>query len=133
MTIPGRIKEIRSKYCAGSNLKFAAIMDESPQTTSNWISGKRSIGLDVIERILGRFPDVNPSWLLTGDGEMLKTGVKEPAPTDFISMPREVFDQINNLIETVKSQQDSIKNLSSMAESLTHIEDMIDKKGAAVQ
>lgn len=35
---------------------------------------KSSITSNTIQRIVGAFPDLNPSWLLYGEGEMLKPG-----------------------------------------------------------
>lgn len=39
------------------------------------LKNNKSIGVDKLENILHEFPDVNPSWLLTGKGEMLLTEV----------------------------------------------------------
>ena len=39
-----------------------------------------AIGSDKIENILSVYPDINPSWLLTGSGKMLKS--EEAAATD---------------------------------------------------
>jgi len=49
-------------------------MEENPNTTSNWV-GDRKIGVTIIEKILAKFPEVSPTWLLTGEGEMLKPDV----------------------------------------------------------
>ena len=73
-TIPDRIEKIRTKFCNGNNTTFAQMMGEKTNTTSGWISGKRGIGLNVISKILQKFPTVNPSWLLLNDGKMLKSG-----------------------------------------------------------
>jgi len=34
---------------------------------------KRAIGSDVIEKILRQYPDINPAWLMTGNGQMLNS------------------------------------------------------------
>jgi hypothetical protein len=73
MEISDRIKTLRNHYCGGNNLKFAELMGEKPNVTSLWISGKRNIGRSVIDKILDKLPDVSPTWLLTGSGEMLST------------------------------------------------------------
>ena len=52
MEIHERIKKIREDLFKGSNSEFARSIDEKPNTTSNWISGNRKIGLEVIEKIL---------------------------------------------------------------------------------
>ncbi len=37
------------------------------------LKNKGSIGTDKLENILSIYSDINPAWLLTGEGEMLKT------------------------------------------------------------
>ena len=69
MKINERIKKIREYFCNDDNLKFAEIMEENPNTTSNWIGGGREVGKSVITKILSKFSIINPAWLLTGNGE----------------------------------------------------------------
>lgn len=71
--IPERIREIRKRFFNDSNLAFSEFMGEKTATTSGWISGRRNIGRSVIDKILDKLPDVSPTWLLTGSGEMLST------------------------------------------------------------
>ena len=70
--IPGRIRRIRRIYFNDNNLEFAKFMEEKPSTTSSWASGKRNIGKSVLDKILGKMPDINANWLLTGEGEICK-------------------------------------------------------------
>lgn len=71
MEVFERIKEIRKEFFNDSNIEFAKFMGEKTSTTSGWVSGKRGIGRAVIDKITSRLPNINPSWLLTGDGNML--------------------------------------------------------------
>ena len=41
------------------------------------LKGGKAIGTDKLENILRIYPDINPSWLLTGEGNMLRTESKE--------------------------------------------------------
>jgi len=80
MEIHERIRKIREDLFKGSNSDFARAIDEKPNTTSNWISGNRKIGLEVIEKILARLPQISSSWLLSEEGPMMKAdaGKEEP-------------------------------------------------------
>lgn len=72
MQISNRIREIRKRLFNDSNTEFALFMGEKTATTSGWISGKRGVGKGVIDKIIQKIPEVDSSWLLTGEGEMLK-------------------------------------------------------------
>jgi hypothetical protein len=73
LKINNRIREIRETFCSDSNKEFAAIIKEKQNTVNNWIREGYSIGVSVICKVLTAFPEINPTWLLTGEGEMLKT------------------------------------------------------------
>lgn len=70
MEIYERIEIIRKEFF-GNNIKFAEAMDEKPTTTSGWCSGTRNIGINVIQKILEKIPNINDVWLYTGKGSML--------------------------------------------------------------
>lgn len=72
----------------------------------------RSISPDVAERISLTFPDLNMGWVMTGEGEMLKTKPEKPAET--ISIPIDVFRLNLNLTETIRQQQETIQMLTEM-------------------
>jgi len=57
-----------------------------------------SIGSDVIESIIKTYPQLNVAWLLTGEGEMLKSD-KEQEILDFDQLPKERQLQIERIIE----------------------------------
>lgn len=64
-----RILFIIKHFCDDNQAEFARRMSEKPQTISGWL--KRSNGKRVLDKILNKFPMVNPAWLYTGTGEML--------------------------------------------------------------
>lgn len=70
MDIGEKVSLLRTRYSGGNNLKFAELMEESPGTTSNWCKAK-SLGREVLVKILSKLPDVNANWLLMDKGEML--------------------------------------------------------------
>jgi len=81
MCINKRIREIRRRFCEDKNNVFAAKLEKSPNTTCNYVRNGYSVGKGVAREICDAF-NVNPEWLLTGEGEMLKSdsvSLKEPA------------------------------------------------------
>jgi hypothetical protein len=65
-----------------------------------------SIGSDVIENILKTYPELNVVWLITGDGEMLKSE-KEVALTDFNALSKKEQREIEALIDKkIRSRQE---------------------------
>lgn len=66
----------------------------------------KGIGGDKLQRIIGKFPQLNTDWLLYGRGNMLKD--EKIISSENIELPREVFDKISQLIDTVCSQQETI-------------------------
>ena len=68
-----RIKKVRAHFCEDSNKNFALKMEEQPNTVNNWIRSGYSVGDGVLYKICSKFPELNPTWLLTGEGKMLKT------------------------------------------------------------
>lgn len=70
-----RIAMIISQFCE-SKADFARKIGERPQTVSNWVS--RGAGKNVLNKILGYFPEVNVNWLLTGEGKCLTNLLRHP-------------------------------------------------------
>lgn len=96
--------------------ELAQITGIIKSTISQLCSGKRELNEQYVRRICKQFPFVNQEWLLEGDGEMLLAAEPSPASStggDVVTMPREVFEQITKLTETVLSQQRTIETLTN--------------------
>lgn len=52
--------------------QFAAAIGIQRAGVSHILSGRNKPSLEVVQKILARFPKLNPDWLLTGQGEMLR-------------------------------------------------------------
>ena len=114
--IPGsRIKEIRDVMCSGNNKLFAEIMDVKANTTSNWVS--RGVSLEIANMILSKFSNVNSTWLLTGEGEMLKTDTAKPSVSieeeGVISIPRDAWEIIRNQSDSLKAKDEQLTMLTA--------------------
>jgi transcriptional regulator with XRE-family HTH domain len=63
--------------------KFADEIGVQRSSISHILSGRNNPSLDFIQKILKRFPDISPDWILTGKGSMymepdLFTTIEEP-------------------------------------------------------
>ncbi len=60
--------------------RFAEILEIQPSGVSHLVSGRNKPGFDLLQKILRRFPKINPYWLLLDDEHMYKR--TEPKPVD---------------------------------------------------
>lgn len=72
-----RIAQIISKFCE-SKADFARRVGEKPQTVSNWVV--RDNGINVLNKVMEVFPQVNKDWLMTGHGDMIKSNNNNSEP-----------------------------------------------------
>lgn len=73
MELKDRIQEILIR----NNLSAASFADEigvQRSGISHILSGRNKPSYDLIERILKRFPDINPEWFIMGNGPVERTG-----------------------------------------------------------
>ena len=101
--------------CSGNNKLFAEIMDVKANTTSNWVS--RGVSLEIANMILSKFSNVNSTWLLTGEGEMLKTDTAKPSVSieeeGVISIPRDAWEIIRNQSDSLKAKDEQLTMLTA--------------------
>lgn len=69
-----RIIALISHYSDGKPSLFAKFLGVAPSTVSTWIS-RNSLDYDLV---FAKCENISPSWLLTGEGPMLKTAQEEP-------------------------------------------------------
>lgn len=95
-----RIAEIIYSFCK-SKADFARKVGEKPQTISNWVA--RDNGMNVLNKIIEVFPEINMDWLMTGEGEMLKKTIGGITPSaDKNTRPRIPYDAAaGTLTETI--------------------------------
>lgn len=86
-------------YTGLSRRKFQERINVSNSYIQNISEG---IGADVMNRISIQFPDLNTSWLLTGEGEMLKSSCGGVSQKSSNTRPRIPYDAAaGTLTETV--------------------------------
>ena len=63
--------------------QFATEIHVQPGTISNMMAGRNNPSLEVMKRIMERYPTLNPEWLIAGRGVMWRTEPgKEPGLFD---------------------------------------------------
>lgn len=113
----------KSAFCASIGVSNAFIS-----------SMRTSIQPDKVQSISLKYPELNMGWIMTGEGEMLRNSypdlekiagntnklIEDSNPKygrklndDIIIIPREVFEMINKLTDTVQSQQRTIESMQN--------------------
>lgn len=105
MSIQERIQIIVDKLFDGNKNKFAKAINEAPTSISNILGGRQSVpSAKFLESITNSIENINSTWLLTGNGEMLTSDIKKD-DTD--------TDE-SNISEDIKYRLVPILNLDSV-------------------
>lgn len=116
----GRLEALIDYYSEGNKSMFGRLIGLQPSSITNWI---RRDTLD-FELIYSKCADLNPHWLLTGEGEMLKSTVhqsnpqQEAAPAQLTGLIRELMDELRQKNEEIGELRERIGRADSTIESL---------------
>ena len=83
--------------------QFAAEIRVQPGTISNMMAGRNNPSLEVMKRIMDRYPTLNPEWLIAGRGEMWRTVPGEQAGL-FDMLPPNPKDKITRAAKKEEPQ-----------------------------
>ena len=116
MDIKGRFKEFIA-YKKLSQRRFQASIGVS----SSYINGiSDGIGADVLRKVSTMYPELNTDWLLTGEGEMLRSsqGVQNQYGGDHNnqSLTMGQTSDSDKLIDLLKKKDEQIDRLIAMLE-----------------
>lgn len=100
-----RLQIIVNELFDGNKAKFAKSIEIAPTSISNYLSDKRQSkpSADMLEKIINVVECLSAEWLLTGEGEMLKSASSKEEPAPITS---------ERLLSIIESQQRTIENLS---------------------
>ena len=98
MTLGERIIFIRGDT---AREKFAPLLGISKNTLIFYEKDERCPGADVLNTILELFPDINPTWLLTGEGNMQRGSAISEGEGPELDLA--LMEKI--IIETIKGQR----------------------------
>jgi hypothetical protein len=89
-----RVKEVM-EYYEYSPTAFADAIDVPRPIVSHILSGRNKPSLDVVQKIILRFPELNPLWLLTGKGEMRQLNLFTSEELESVSTEKPIDLSIN--------------------------------------
>lgn len=123
-TIVDRLKLLLQTFGLSEN-KFATEIGVRSQTLNTYTSGKRSVSYELVDKILGRYPQVSAEWLLRGIGQMFCPTETKDINEMFDSKPQKgqpLTDTDKDKIivsqqETIASQQETIRLLQNIIQN----------------
>ena len=71
--------------------QFAEEIGVQRSNISHLISGRNKPSLEFIQKIIKRFPDINPDYLLSGEGNLFRNGSQ--TEIEFSALPLPVVDR----------------------------------------
>lgn len=111
-------------YAGLSARQFDLSIGASNGYTLRMQKNNASIGSDVIENIVATYPQLNLVWLITGEGEMIKTNT-ETEILSFNQLPKEKQAEIEAIIARkikAKQQEEYQRLLKEITEEIDSIE-----------
>lgn len=72
--------------------------------SNGFLDKPRDISTSKYANILDYFPDINPHWLLTGNGEMIKQSHQKTPDVNRIEELQEMIDMQRKLIKNLESE-----------------------------
>lgn len=84
---------------------FAARIGVQQRTLWNQLNGQRKLSLETVLAVLDSFPELSAEWLVRGTGSMNKGDEEQEK-------------RIDNLIDVISMQQETIRNLQDKIKQL---------------
>lgn len=112
---------------------FAREIGASPAAILNIVNDKRNAGKGILNKIVETFPDVSISWLLVGQGPMLKQGdtknisnVTKTSTTDKAQLAEE-FRMIGEEFNKAWLLMDIRESIANLRKLLDRLSELLDK------
>lgn len=113
-TINDRFKIIVDRWFNGNELRFSKSMGKYASSFNKVINGDVSPRAITLQQVCKAIPELNPAWLLMGEGEMIRQQQEERARDD---------EQITS--EIIKAKSEEIKAKDELISILkNYVEDL---------
>ena len=109
MSVSQRLKKSR-KHLELSKEKFARLLDVSLSTVNNYEGGDSFPTTRELDKLKIAIPNLDVTWLLTGDGEMF---LKDKLQTDDLD-----YDRHSDIVEEIKRLKKEMKILREEMDEL---------------
>jgi len=115
------IKRIK-QYIDFKGIKISAFEKEIGMSNGSFASqlkNNKTIGVDKLENILKKYPELSPEWLLTGKGDMVTMNSLNEASVNYNNTVKENSNDLNykELAEARKETIDSLKKIIAYLET----------------
>ena len=117
-----RLLKIIKQYNLTST-RFADVLGVQRSGISHILSGRNQPSYDFIVKLMKQYPDINPDWLIMGNGTMFRTVIKEE-----INIEPALFDEIEtNKIQRTAAEHPVIPEDSKTTEvtNVTNIQQIV--------
>lgn len=104
--------------------KLAELLGIQPSGISHILGGRNKPSFDLVQKILRRFPQVNPDWLLLDQGEMYRTINSSSEKSSFENASQDSA-VINSDDQSLSDENNTTHTLPNSSPSVTHAQESI--------
>lgn len=105
-------------YLGIKHIEFAKETGINRQYVSNMLSGKRPVSEKTIEKVVKRYTQINPKWMLFGEGDMILKienrlpDVVQEAEVIYVTDPFTLLRrEMNEMKERIHALEDQVQGL----------------------
>lgn len=123
MGIIDRILQIPEYYKINTS-EFSKIVGVSNGYFAKQKPKEASVGSKILEKIVKTYPEVNTTWLLTGEGEIFKTKTPKNVIKENDNRNDNIFDNKPKLQKTLSNKEEEIRQAEAFRNATPVIYDM---------
>ena len=118
--------------------QLAEILEVNPAGISHILAGRNKPGFDLLQKILRRFPQINPDWLLLDSPQMYRDehpGISQasaPASASQLPIDTDLFGSVETKVVSPKTDRQEPEVAGSPAQSAAS-QFPVSRTGASVQ